>query len=286
MTQWTPERVVTLAEAERLTGESDPRLLGEGWDNTVVAHRRLAFRFPRRSLALAGVEREIAWLPRLAERLPSPVPVPATTGAFGDPPWPFWGHELLPGEELARRPDVDRAAVAAQLGGFLRTLHDLPHDLAAPLPVDPNRRADATDRAARARELLAVLVADGVVEGDERREEWLARADAASVERRPLVVSHGDLYARHVLIDGDRITGVIDWGDVCLAPASVDLSVAFSLFDGADREAFWTAYGDIDPLTEVRARTMAVFSGAAYAHDLGDDVLLAEAVHGLARAVG
>ena len=53
------------------------RLLGEGWDNSVwVVEERWAFRFPRREIAIAGVARELAVLPRLAPLLPVPIPAP------------------------------------------------------------------------------------------------------------------------------------------------------------------------------------------------------------------
>jgi aminoglycoside phosphotransferase (APT) family kinase protein len=41
------------------------------------------------------------------------------------------------------------------------------------------------------------------------------------------VLCHGDLHVRHLLVDGDgSAAGVIDWGDLCLADAAVDLSIA------------------------------------------------------------
>jgi aminoglycoside phosphotransferase (APT) family kinase protein len=57
------------------------RRLAEGWDNTVwVVNERYAFRFPRRQIAIPGVERELAVLPRLAPLLPLPVPEPIFVG--------------------------------------------------------------------------------------------------------------------------------------------------------------------------------------------------------------
>jgi hypothetical protein len=51
--------------------------------------------------------------------------------------------------------------------------------------------------------------------------------------RGALVLCHGDLHVRHLLIDGDgSAAGVIDWGDLCLADAAVDLSIAYFAFAG------------------------------------------------------
>lgn len=58
------------------------RRLGEGWDNTVWAtSEEIAFRFPRRGIAIPGVEREMAILPELAAELPAPIPDAAYAGA-------------------------------------------------------------------------------------------------------------------------------------------------------------------------------------------------------------
>ena len=57
-------------------------LLAEGWDNTVwLVDESWVFRFPRRAAAVAGVEREIAVLPRLAPFLPLPIPSQSSSGA-------------------------------------------------------------------------------------------------------------------------------------------------------------------------------------------------------------
>jgi aminoglycoside phosphotransferase (APT) family kinase protein len=58
------------------------RKLAEGWDNSVwVVDDRYAFRFPRRAIAIPGIEREIGVLPRLAPLLPLPVPRPVFVGS-------------------------------------------------------------------------------------------------------------------------------------------------------------------------------------------------------------
>lgn len=54
--------------------------------------------------------------------------------------------------------------------------------------------------------------------------------------RGPLAVCHGDLHVRHLLVDRDgSATGVIDWGDLCLADPAVDLSIAYFGFAGKPR---------------------------------------------------
>jgi aminoglycoside phosphotransferase (APT) family kinase protein len=101
---------------------------------------------------------------------------------------------------------------------------------------------------------------------------------------------HGDLHLRHLLIGPDGLaTGVIDWGDSCLADPALDLSLAFGAFSGAARGALLAAYGQpLDEARELRARVLALCLCAALA-DYGDleghPALRAEALAGVTRAV-
>jgi len=51
-----------------------------------------------------------------------------------------------------------------------------------------------------------------------------ARAEPA-LRPFPMVFTHGDYQAAHVLHDGSSITGVIDWADACAGDAAFDLAV-------------------------------------------------------------
>jgi aminoglycoside phosphotransferase (APT) family kinase protein len=295
--EWSAEVDVDEDLARRLIGGQFPelalasmRVLGEGWDNVVwLADERWAFRFPRRAVAIPGVERELAVLPALGPRLPVRVPVPVFAGrpAFGYP-WPFFGAELLPGVEAADAAltDAARCRLAAELGGFLRTLHAIEVD--DDLPVDPNGRADMAKRTSMAEDWIAQL---------ERAGLWRAPAPVARVlgSARALrppagsVLAHGDLHFRHVLVDGDgTLAGVIDWGDVCRADPSIDLSLLWSFFPPAGRHAFLDAYGPVSGEELLRARVLALGLCAIlalYGHHEGMRSVEREALDGLERTV-
>src|SRR4029078_7139683 len=72
------------------------RKLAEGWDNSVWGvDERYAFRFPRRAVAIPGIARGLAVLPKRAPLLPLPIPRPVLVGEPTDfYPWPFFGAEL------------------------------------------------------------------------------------------------------------------------------------------------------------------------------------------------
>lgn len=304
---WTPEHEVDAAEAAVLIAEQFPALRGvpvtllaTGWDNTVhLVGGEWVFRFPRRAIALRLLAHETAVLPRLAGRLPLPIPFPELIGVPSDRfPWPYWGARLVPGTELADTglPDDQRVHAASALGGFLRTLHDpalatlvLREPVPVPeLPRDPMRRGDPGVRGSMAREWLARLATAGLWQPDPAVFRLLDEAEPLGAADGPPVLVHGDLHQRHLLLGADgRATGVIDWGDVCLADPAVDLSLAYSGFAGPARAALLDAYGPVPAERAARARVLAVNISAVlaeYAHAEGRTALLGEALAGIARA--
>lgn len=298
---WEPEVRVDAERARSLIGAQFPELadaevrqLAAGWDNTVfLVDGRWTFRFPRRQVAVPLIEREIEILPRLAPNLPIPVPEPHWIGAPTDGfDWPWVGAPYLPGVELAaaRLPDADRESAATAMGDFLRALHTprLRSRIGPLLPHDPNRRSDMGFRVPATRRRIEELAADGI---------WQAPAELHALlddaERLPpsphSVVLHGDLHVRHVLVDAGAVTGIIDWGDVCVGDPAIDLNFAYSALVGPARAAMLDAYGrPVDGLTELRARVVGAFLSAVlllYAVDQGLDALRDESARGLERSV-
>jgi aminoglycoside phosphotransferase (APT) family kinase protein len=132
------------------------------------------------------------------------------------------------------------------------------------------------------------LVASGTWAGDPEVDALLARAADLDAAAGTPVLVHGDLHARHLLVGAaGRATGVVDWGDLCLADPAVDLSLGFAAFSGRAREAFLAAYGPVDAERELRARALAVRLAALlarYASVEGSAALLAESLASLHRA--
>ena len=294
MPVWSPEVVVDEPLVRRLLGQFPEleartlRKLAEGWDNTVwLVDERYAFRFPHREIAVPGVERELAVLPKLPA-LPLPVPRPVFVGApDGGYTWPFFGCELLPGAESgdAELDDGARAEVGLGLAGFLRELHAL--ELDEPLPLDANRRTDTHRRTALARKQLAELARLGVWSAPPRVEELFAEAERLPPPERPVLV-HGDLHFRHLLVDRGRASGVIDWGDVCRSDPAIDLPLLWSLVPPGGRAAVLAAYGAVNEAQLLRARLLAIQLCAALAHYgrvEGNAAVEREAVGGLERAL-
>jgi aminoglycoside phosphotransferase (APT) family kinase protein len=272
---------------------TDLELLAVGWDNAAwLVNQTWVFRFPLHAGAGTLLAREVAVLPRLAGRLPLPIPVPVFVGhPHGDYPWPFFGARLIPGRELpeAGPPVADRVGVGQQLGSFLRRLHEpaLAAEFDASVPWRPGR-SDVARSLPRDLERLEAVAAAGLWSIPPRARGLISEATHLP-PTTDLVLVHGDLHVRHLLVDdAAKLTGVIDWGDVCLAHPSADLQVGWSGFSGEARRAFLGAYGEIPHDWVVRARVSALFYSATlalYARRDGASKLEREAIAGLERAM-
>ncbi len=304
MPAWDAEVAIDQALVRALLIEQFPeldagsaRLLAEGWDYSVwVVEEQWAFRFPRREVAIPGVGRELEVLPRLAPLLPVPIPEPRFVGAPSERfPWPFFGAPLFPGLEPAEAElnDADRVELGAELGRTLRALHSpetlLAVDPGQALPVDLNRRADMTFRLPRARENLTALEALGLWKAPQRLEIILASAEVLPATASELVLVHGDLHQRNLLVvDGGVISAFIDWVDVCRADPCIDLVPYWSLLTRAGRERFLVEYGPVTDEQYLRSRVLAIGLDsmlALYAHEVRNATLERETIAALERAL-
>jgi aminoglycoside phosphotransferase (APT) family kinase protein len=208
--------------------------LGRGLDNTAFAAGELVLRVADGP----DVRREAGLLELLAPRLPLAVPVPV----FADGDAGVLGLRLLPGRPLLGR--TPAPGTGAVLGRFLRDLH----------ATDPDAvRAFVDVEDAEPAEWLVDL--DGPTE--------LLRVVRSSVPRpSPLrVVAHGDLGAEHLLAEGTRVTGVIDWSDCAVTDPALDLARLYRDFGPAFLAETLQAYGglpDAGPRIEFFARCAAL----------------------------
>jgi len=290
-TPWVPEFEVDESLARRLVCAVAPELadeeisrLGVGWDNVVYrVGSRYVFRFPQRELGAPNIVAECAALPAIAAQLPVAVPVPEFNGQpHGGYPWPYAGCRYLPGRTACRAAlsPVERENLAEPLGHFLRALHAID-----PEPID--LRDDfftklCPSRAESGRRDLAHLESAGVLSSTADFEPFLRDLPSCV---RPSRVVHGDLYARHILVDSDRsLAGIIDWGDVLRGDPAVDLSLVCGFLTAPARERFLSAYGEVDPETWRLARFRAVCHAAAtgsFSAKTADRDLLRECLHAL-----
>ncbi len=295
---WKPERIVTAEEAAQWIAaqflELKPvsvRAFSSGWDNTAyLVNDGLVFRFPRRQVAVQLLETECHVLPQIAAHLPLSVPQPRWVGAPTKTyPCPFAGYPLLPGTTACRAKlsEAQHIECARPLGAFLSALHGLRVDDER-IPLDDWDRLNMAKRIPECRRQLENLEQNGVISSPRPWIHRLETTEAPAVTDQPKLV-HGDLYARHILVDeGLRPTGVIDWGDVHVGDPSLDLALAFTFLPPEGRDTFWQAYGPISEprfrLARLRAIIHAVAS-TAYAYDIQDEALFTEGRKAMDRAL-
>ena len=277
--QWAADVAIDLDLATSLVRAQFPALayetivpFGIGWDNVAyLVGNRIVFRFPRRRVATRLIEREIAILPAIASALPLAIPVPRYVGVASEAyPHVFAGYDRIAGETACVR-DLDdrtRAALAEPLGAFLRALHAVdPAPLVARgLPPDEIRRLDYTRRMELVREREPRLQsAESVARTGvsaatiARAIDWLDAHPPRRIADDARRCVHGDLYARHVVLDGARVAGIIDWGDVHLGDPAIDLSIAHLMLPTSSHAAFRTAYGTISDDAWETARFRAAY---------------------------
>lgn len=141
-------------------------------------------------------------------------PVPTPTVLWRKPP--VLALAALPGTPLGRlgEPSPSSPAAWSAAGSALRKLHD------APLPPWPGR--DLADTTAHLDRECAWLLENDVLPANLVRRN----REVAEAALRPWTPSfvHGDLQLAHVFVDGDEVTGVIDWTEASCGDALFDLA--------------------------------------------------------------
>jgi aminoglycoside phosphotransferase (APT) family kinase protein len=207
--------------------------LGEGYDSVSFSvDDEWVFRFPKREDVERQLLRELRVLPGIAAR--SPVAVPEYRFA-GVPsalfPRHFGGYRKLPGvaAHLLTLDPRQFARVLSRVGRFLTVLHACDASaLGGDLPVLPvgevlrDMQAEALDDLRNLEEVSSTGVAA-------RWQTYLEQRPPSDTPAGPAVVVHGDLAAEHILVDpaSGEVTGVIDWSEVALSSAAVDLAALF-----------------------------------------------------------
>lgn len=269
------ERTLDERGVRELIGTAAPELatlalsrFGEGWDNvTWRLGADLAVRIPRRGLAAPLIRNEQSALPLLAAalaaegvRTPLPVIAGAPTPGF---PWPWSIVPWLPGHQALGLPRRDNTVWAAQLASALLALHrPAPEDA----PSNPARGVPLTMRDESIRLRLADLPLGiagplGAV--------WRTGLDVAPAIESVWI--HGDLHPGNILVAGDRLSALIDFGDVTAGDPAYDLAAAWLAFDAEGRHVFRRSTGRrYDDATWIRARAWAAAIAAILCHASDD----------------
>src|SRR5512144_2132259 len=142
-------------------------------------------------------------------------PIPTPEVLWRKPP--VLALATVPGRALGRlgEPSTASPAAWAAAGAAARMLHD------APLPPWPGR--SLAELASRLDGECEWLVTNSVLPTDLVTRN--RRVAEAALRPWTPVFTHGDLQLDHVCVDGDEITGVIDWSEAGQGDALFDLAI-------------------------------------------------------------
>lgn len=137
-------------------------------------------------------------------------------------------YPLLPGEpglsvgadgSVDWRVDMSSAAYAASLGTAVARLHAVDAEAAAATGIEV--RTPVQVREAWVRDLERVAAAFEIAPALRRRwDAWLAE-DGYWPQHS--VLTHGELYPGHTLVEGEKITAIIDWTTAAIGDPAKDL---------------------------------------------------------------
>jgi len=266
-----PTRVlVGPAQVERLVAAQFPqwadlpatRVEPGGWDNqTFRLGDELVVRLPSAPEYAVAVAKEHRWLPRLAPRLPLPVPELVGAGAAGEGyPHPWSVHRWIPGRTASRDNIADDRAFASDLAGFLAALRDVD-------PSDgPRPGLHSWYRGGSLRTYDGV-VTDALAElGDSPLVSRIATTWAETLAVPWEGVDrwfHGDVAAGNLLVDGTgTLSAVLDFGTCGVGDPACDLASAWTLLDESGRALLRDRLAVTDP-EWTRGRGWALWKAAA-----------------------
>nr|WP_107910847.1 phosphotransferase [Streptomyces chartreusis] len=133
------------------------------------------------------------------------VPVPIPEVLWRKPP--VLAIAAVPGTVLGRlgEPSTASPAVWAAVGAAIRKLHD------TPLPPRLGRARGLDELTAELDVECELLVTNGVLPAD----LVIRNREVAEAALRPWTpaFTHGDLQIVHVFVDGDEVSGIIDWSE-------------------------------------------------------------------------
>lgn len=231
--------------------------LGAGVDNVAVEiNDHIVFRFPKTDYASKNLQKEISLLPHLAEYVNVAIPqftyVGKPSNAFKK--W-YVGYEAIAGQPLTKEcyrklEGETQKELAKQLGEFVRRLHSFPLSSAEKCGVG---LIDLREICRRDIKNIQERVFGSLPEDTRANIELLFDDYLDNEEnfRYKQALLHGDLCEQHIYYDtaGKRLTGVIDFSDVCIGDPAFDLHFLFNDYGSQFFHLFLQSYGAVEHTT-------------------------------------
>lgn len=189
----------------------------------------MVVRLPFVERGAAGIEREATWLPRLAPQLTARIPAVLGIGRpDADYPCPWLVLNWLKGQHPVPDRLDDADGLAVDLAGFISELRRL-ETHGAPKGY---RGGPLTALDEPVRECLGQLV--DLVDVAALTATWEESLAAPAWPGEPVWL-HCDLLVGNVLVDGGRLSGILDFAAAGIGDPACDLMVAWSILPSASR---------------------------------------------------
>ncbi len=212
-------------------------VLNQGWDNrTFRLGDELLVRLPSSQKYTFQVEKEQAWLPKLAPHLPYAIPIPI---ALGQPevnyPWKWSIYKWLNGESALHGQIDNLEKLACDLAKFINAFQQI-DTAGGPPPSAQNfyRGGSLLNYDEETRK--AILLLAGKIDQNAALKLW-GKALDTEYTNDPVWV-HGDISPGNLLVANGNLTAVIDFGQLAVGDPACDLTIAWTMFYGKSRELF------------------------------------------------
>ncbi len=231
----------------------------QGHDNrTYRLGEHMLIRMPTAADYALKVPKEQELLPQLAKRLSVSIPAPIKMGKpSADYPYLFSIYKWLPGKSinLLTLTDQDKEQLAFDLAKFLKELQAIT-DVEGPEPGQHNwwrgDHVSVYDKGAR--EQIVELAE--IIDVTRALALW-DQACATKWDKNPVWI-HGDFAIGNILMDGGKLSAVIDFGGAAVGDPACDLVIAWTYLNGKARKIFISEM-NMDDDTWLRARAWALW---------------------------
>ncbi len=231
----------------------------QGHDNrTYRLGDHMLVRMPTAADYALKVPKEQELLPGLAKRLSVNIPAPIKMGNPSvEYPYPFSIYKWLSGKSinLLTLTDQEKEQLAFDMAKFLKELQAI-MDIKGPEPGQHNwwRGDHVSIYDKGAREQIAELA--NFIDAPRALALW-DQACATRWNKVPIWI-HGDFAIGNILMDGGKLSAVIDFGGAAVGDPACDLVIAWTYLSGKARDIFISKM-DMDPDTWLRARAWALW---------------------------
>ena len=217
-----PQELIQLIQRDTGLAAQKSNMLLDGWDNLVLeVNNELIFRFTRRPEILEQHLKELELLPLLNKHLTLQVPEPIYHQT-DSPPY-YTGYKKIPGKPITK--ETNQETIIHTLTEFLRELQQIDHNSLQKTP-----RFTPNSWKKEYHELYQRITKEAYPSLGPQIQSRITKEFNAFLETKlqfKPTICHRDLGIEHILESGNRITGIIDWGDACIGDPAFDLTGIF-----------------------------------------------------------